>query len=462
VEALEAREVPATLIYSDTYSWTGSAGNATVALTVTEDAPGFEGLYRWEYQLTNNTFSAPPMGDGIGIFSVDVGDAADISNVGGSPGWLGVVEEQGATDEVWWRGEPLGTSGTAEFSFTTPATAVVLMSGFASDLRLVSQAVGPVAAPAPALVVNTHLDNDNGDTETSLREAINTVNSPQNRAGIWRITFAPGLEMITLDPTRGELRLQKNVYIDGPEDGWIFIQRNSTSTVKHRLFNIDAGVTAKLEGLNLSWGEVEGPGGAVQSYGNLTVEDCTFEWNKAAGSRGGAIAALGVGKSLTITECDFERNEAARGGAIYIGERVSTTITNSEIGDGYATVVGGGIYIDASTTADPTAVTLAGVSIYNNSSEQQGGGIYVGGSSGAGTTLSLVATDVYLNTSLSNNPDYGKGGGLYFLRGTLILSGSSFANNTALAGPQAYRNQTGTAVIYLAPPSDYEEVVGPP
>jgi hypothetical protein len=142
-------------------------------------------------------------------------------------------------------------------------------------------------------------------------------------------------------------------------------------------------------------------------------------------------------------------------------ERVTTTISDTEISQNYARV-GGGIFIESSKTANPTEVTLAGTDVNRNESDNEGGGIYVSGSTGSGTTLTLLLTNVYFNTSISNNPATSKGGGLYFLRGTLVLGGVDFDDNTAVTGPQAYRNSTGTAVVFLPfTDNDYEEVVGP-
>ncbi|HVL12604.1 MAG TPA: hypothetical protein VM529_08570 [Gemmata sp.] len=49
VEPLEVRDVPATVVYTDTFTWWNTGGAAEVVVTVTEDAVGYEGQYFWNY-----------------------------------------------------------------------------------------------------------------------------------------------------------------------------------------------------------------------------------------------------------------------------------------------------------------------------------------------------------------------------------------------------------------------------
>jgi len=125
--------------------------------------------------------------------------------------------------------------------------------------------------------------------------------------------------------------------------------------------------------------------------------------------------------------------------------------------------VGGGIFIDPSTTKVSTSVVLSNVVILDNEADEQGGGIMVPGlGTGAGASLTLLFTSVSRNKVIIGESDATrKGGGLYFGRGTLTLGGVTFNNNKAVIGPEAYRVTPGTRVVYIPLlPNDYEEVTG--
>ncbi len=73
------------------------------------------------------------------------------------------------------------------------------------------------------------------------------------------------------------------------------------------------GVTiSRLKIIN-AWSGDGNSGGAIYSSGNISVENCLFEDNRASVS-GGAIYSVG---SLSVTDCDFTGNIAQNGGAIY-------------------------------------------------------------------------------------------------------------------------------------------------
>src|SRR5262245_22725130 len=100
-EALEARDVPSTLIYSNTFDW--DAG-AVVDETVTLDAPGYAGLYLWNFHVTNDTYA-----EGLGAFALPAEDASMVSNLWNDAGWAGSVGTYlNNPDLVAWRasGQP--------------------------------------------------------------------------------------------------------------------------------------------------------------------------------------------------------------------------------------------------------------------------------------------------------------------------------------------------------------------
>ncbi len=419
--------MPSTVVFNDTFNWISTGGTATVAVTVTADAPGYEGKFLWNYNIMNTSYFTNEEFD---TFGVSVEDLSAVTNLGNDMGWTGSV----GTNVSWSGSSVIEPGGSGNFWFATLPTVTVLSSAFAGA------AVGSVVAPAPALVVTTALDVvDPKDAWVSLREAVEFVNDPaRNLANHERITFKSTLDggTITLDPGpgKGQLDLKANVHIDGPTNG-ITVQRDASSTVKHRIFDVFSALNAKLTKLTLRNGESDpNAGGAIRSVGNLIVENCTFAQNKATGSLGGAIAA--TAGSLTVTGGGFTGNSAAEGGAIYIGQRVNTTITGSSITLNTARA-GGGIFIENSTTTTATTVTLSGVDVNGNSAVDWGGGIFVkDGGAGAGTTLTLTGGTTIRNNIVTSSA--GKGGGIFFGKGTLNLVSVTIGDNTANQGDGIY------------------------
>lgn len=464
------------IVFTDTYVW----NNATVTATVDDNAPGYSGLYHWNYHVRNDSFAS-----GIAAFAVPVEQPGMASNLGSNVGWIGspggfmgdqsLVSWEAGAQPALTIGQPALTIGqSADFWFTTAPTALAITAGFVADPGLATTPGGLLVtamaappglpqAPPPGQLVTTNLDVvDDFDRWFSLREAVNYVNGLLNQPQ-QRVAFTATLSgaTITLDPTKGQLNLDQAIFIDGPASR-ITIQRDSGSAVKHRIFDVQTNVIAMLADLNLRNGELDlDAGGAVRSQGiRLTVENCTFTNNKAVGSRGGAIAALSG--RLFVTESVFAGNSARLGGALFIDARVTTTISTSSLYFNTATEHGGGIYIYSSATVVPTSVTLTAVDMDGNSALSAGGGIYVfnTGAAGAGTTLRLDGGTTVRNNRVTSTT--GTGGGVYFGKGELILGGTSIDGNTATTGKSIYRLNVGTTLTIVPGTTNiYEDVFGP-
>jgi CSLREA domain-containing protein len=227
-----------------------------------------------------------------------------------------------------------------------PYTVAASASGVATaaDFSLTNNAVG-------SLVVNTTGDPStpvNG--ENSLREAIAYANS---LGGNQTITFASNVTgTITLAGTELELSDSTgNITIDGPGASLLSVSGAGTS----RVFLVDPGTTAEIDGLTITDGNSSGQAG-INGYGN---------------SLGGGIDSLGT---LTVSNCVVSNNQGP-----YSGEGIastdyanltvidSTLSGNSVGGDGAAE--GGGI--DSQGT-----LSLQGSSVTGNSATSDGGGIF--------------------------------------------------------------------------------------
>ncbi|MDY3560516.1 hypothetical protein R5W23_001751 [Gemmata sp. JC673] len=461
VEALEGRDVPA-VIFTDTYAWSyyGFAPGADVTVTVEDDAPGHPGRYLWTYTVTNTGYTQQT-GDAIGGFAIPVGDPDDVADIGGGSGWSGAVGYIGYPTLLGWQGGAIAAGASADFTFTTSMTGVEELG---PDMRFMggtggpgAAGVGPVAAPAPTLLVTTAQDVvDNFDGETSLREAIAVVNGKPNPAGSQRIKFKDTLNgaTITLNPNAGfgQLTLSSGVFIDGENKG-ITVRRDASTTTLHRIFEVTSQVRARLNGLTVKNGKLDfNPGAAILSHGYLNVENCTFSQNEATGSRGGAIAA--EAESLKVTGGGFTGNKAALGGAIYLGDGVNGSIYDTHLTLNIATDRGGGLYISASNVA------LSGVDVNGNSAATRGGGIYVGNPVAAGSILILTGGTTVQNNVVSSTT--GKGGGIYFGKGTINLNGVWIGSNSATQGDGLYlvfntTKNVGTSGVTFFDDSEFVE-----
>ena len=199
--------------------------------------------------------------------------------------------------------------------------------------------------------VTTHLDvvdpTDDVLNVISLREAIDKANDAVPAAGERHTIRFEGVagETITLDPALGQLpAFTKNIFLDGAQYG-VTIRRDPGAAVKHRLIQIGLASDSVLSGLTFRNGDVAGAagagrGGAVESTGVLTVENCFFAQNQGR-DVGGAISA--TGGSLNLVNSTVTGNSAELGGGVYIGSSVTATITNTSITLNTASGGGGGI-----------------------------------------------------------------------------------------------------------------------
>ena len=189
VETMEDRVVPSgpQVLYSGTSELYGPDGTARVDLTVTANATGFDGLYLWDYQLTNDGFT----NHGIGQFAVPVTNAAAIGNVTTTSELTGMVDGNGPAVE--WSGGIGGPElmypDSASFSFTTipAALAGVTLSTDTADGS--GPATGSSEGPGAALIAVQVVDGNQ-----------NQVTAPQNIEG-----DSPSLQVQASNPNNDTL-----------------------------------------------------------------------------------------------------------------------------------------------------------------------------------------------------------------------------------------------------------------
>ncbi len=299
-----------------------------------------------------------------------------------------------------------GTSGAG-----VPATD---QRGFA---RAGAVDIGAFEFQTGPLVVNTTNDEVAlPQGQLSLRLAVRLANTI---AGADTITFGVN-GTITLSgqalPT-----ITDDLNVVGPAGG-ITISGNNQSRIFRTIFEADVPpgtFTPRrlwLDGLTLTNGNVRslvsvGLGGAVASFGILTVTNCTFSNNDA--NLGGAIFSNG---GLTVNNSTFTNNTAERGGAIY--SFGGLTVNNSTIGGNFSFGPGGGIYSDGTLTVSNSTIAGNSASV----SIAAGGGIYSSG------TLTVS------NSTIAGNSTGGRGGGIWDASNAATVTNSTIAGNSADRG----------------------------
>jgi hypothetical protein len=305
------------------------------------------------------------------------------------------------------------------------------------------------------LTVNSAADNvTGGDNLVTLREAIIAANTdgPTDAGGTGSgfdmIEFAPALDGATINLTMGQLpTITTALSIDAlPLAGGLTIDASGNDPTPainegngSRIFEINDGnnatnVDVTLVGLRLTGGDVNGEGGAIGSFENLTARRLNIVDNHASGlfGHGGGIALNNATGSVTVsvTDSTVAMNDAdVHGGGIAAFLNAgSVTIFGSTLSGNSAEEDGGGIEF-ASTSAN---LTVNNSTLYANAADNDGGGIDFSTTSGV---LSITHSTISDNFSDANAGGAGTGGGIHRSGGTAAISHTILANfdNTGTA-----------------------------
>lgn len=293
------------------------------------------------------------------------------------------------------------------------------------------------------VTVNTLEDKvDFNDGATSLREAIFATNLV---GGADTIEFSASLTSggpATLTLVQGELKITDTLVINGPGTNLLTIDASGNDPTPDsnyddglfndgdgsRVFSINDGssdnfLNVSIGGLMLTGGDVDGNGGAIQSFEHLTVTDSTISGNLARYSGGGIYSFDG---DLTVILSTISNNSTyfnGTGGGIFSGSLLGVanhvTLTDSTISGNSAGFVGGGIF-NASVNGD---LTVTGTKIEGNSAGGSGGGIFT-------THGNATITD----STISGNSAGQGGGGVFSRYGLVTVTDSTISGNSADGG----------------------------
>jgi hypothetical protein len=212
-------------------------------------------------------------------------------------------------------------------------------------------AVEVQSGQAYSIVENT-LDNGPG----SLRQVIS--NAPAGAT----VTFAPNLSGQTITLTAGQIVLSNSLYIYGTglSDG---VQINGHGN--SRIFQVNSGTTAILDGLTLTNGNPgANPGGAIFNSSGTLLElaACTLAGNSS--SQGGAIENQGT---CALFECTLTGNSASGNGGAIDNNQGPLTLLQCTLAGNTASGAGGGIANFLNTLAMTNCIIAGNSSqdIYN-------------------------------------------------------------------------------------------------
>jgi CSLREA domain-containing protein len=268
-------------------------------------------------------------------------------------------------------------------------------------------------------------DNNHGRGDLSLREAIELANLYPSTD---TIRFDPALTAAgpaTILLARGGLQITGDLSINGPGAEMLTVDASGndpTPTIDDgmgiTIFRIGGG-SAAIRGLTLTGGDSRFAGGAIFSFGNLTVVDCIIVDNAARGiSYDGGGGIYSPRNSLTVVRSIISGNSAwqAEGGGIRKTNGV-LILEDSTISDNSAGGKGGGI-----SAADSIQVHIRNSTIRNNSagSDYWGGGLYLVHGVGESTIEGTIITG---NSAVD-------GGGMMVADARLTVTGSTVSDNS--------------------------------
>jgi hypothetical protein len=255
-----------------------------------------------------------------------------ITSTNNSYGSISIAETPNA-DGLYPGLVTLTAAGTSGYSLTRWLVNGV-DSGAGNPLNLPLTGHTAVRAEFNTVTVTSSADAGAG----TLRQAL--INAGNGDT----ITMATANQTIELASRLPDI--SKNITIDG--NGLTLTRAASWTTVdsNSQLLQVSSGATVSIRRVHFKDGRATYYGGAVQNYGNLTLESCIFSGNQTNGNGGAVYTYSG---SLTVRGCTFYQNKTVGngdgGGAILRSGGTVTLLGNlfygNDTGDHKYTVVRG-------------------------------------------------------------------------------------------------------------------------
>ena len=348
----------------------------------------------------------------------------DDHNIIGGDAKLGPLQDNGGPTQTMalLAGSPAIDAGTDGGAPSTDQRGVARPQGSAVDIGAFEVDTAQAGGSLTVNVTDDDSDGICGVGHCSLREAITGANANADESTIAFDIPGAGPHIIQLDGVLPVLRTIINI---SNLSGESITVRGEGAADPYRIFFISSGAVndlpVSISNLIISNGYVtDGFGGGIyNSFGALTLTDCTISGNTATNtsnngygnSNGGGIHSFGG--SVNLNSCTLSGNvassrSASYGGALHSQSRANLTNctisgnTSISTDDGFS--LGGGIYNYGS-------MNLANCTISGNASTarlSQGGGIYGYNSVNLKNTIvsgntALYYPDVYDNGTLATD-----------------------------------------------------------
>ena len=264
--------------------------------------------------------------------------------------------------------------------------------------------------PAGCLLVDAVddvLDGDVSEGHLCLREAISLATQGET------VYISASLVDQTIALQTGELVLYRDIVIHGLQSNPVTIDAGEQG----RAFRVTPAADATIEGVRLTGGYANGPGGAILNYGTLTIQHSTIEGNVA--QAGGGIFNQNGTLVVLNSVIDGNHTDGSYGGGVY-SQGGTVFVVNSTLSRNWAYNNGGGIFSSGG------ALTVTNSVLVGNATFYAGGGIY-------NANADLAVT----NSTIAGNSARNLGGGIYSTDGSrqTTLYNSILAGNVASSAP---------------------------
>jgi beta-glucanase (GH16 family) len=279
------------------------------------------------------------------------------------------------------------------------------------------------------------------------------------------VSFAPALAGQTISLVSGPLVLAKNVTIDATAAPGLVLSGNDAD----RVFIVNAGVNAGLQGLTVANGFGFDLAGGILNNGSLTLDRCTVRNNRVAAAsndfwKGGGGIYNGGGSTLVLRDSVVRDNttQLVDGGGVYVFLNAAATVERSTISGNTAGNVGGGlrslgqVTLTNSTISGNTAIAWYGGAIFHtdgvmalvhatvtgNVSNPSGpAALFVGTFTSASASLSIASSVI------GHNQDIGCFAGRFGGGTVTLTSGGHNVFTDATCAPAATDQVVGNALL---------------
>jgi predicted outer membrane repeat protein len=311
--------------------------------------------------------------------------------------------------------------------------AVVASGSLLGEVTMLKGSIVPVLVAlimlcSPALAGTWYVNGGNGDDGNSCKTkamACATIGHA--------ISLAASGDTIQIAAAtyQENLSIPFNLTLNGVKAATTIIDGTNSLNV----FTVGAGISLTLSNLTIEKGVGYAGGGGVDNSGTLTVNNSLFYLNTALS--GGAILNTGT---ANISKTSFSGNSpyffghSASCGAI--DNRSAMTITASTLDTNYAqnNFTSGGAICNGGT------LTINYSTLSNNSSGGNNAGY-------GGAIFNYAGTLTVTNSTFAGNSATTSGGAIYSQGGTVQISNSTFGNNPETIGGGGALSNAGSSVL---------------